>query len=156
MSEELADWEVEVIISPEEQAQIDALRRDYANEGERDALTTRLAALQADVDATKAQLAALNCTDDCGCESVCESVCEGTAPAVEESVAEAPVEEPVVEEPVVEPEPVVEGKSTDLNAAEAADAAADYTDAEALKAWAEGDDRKTVVTAVEKKLAELS
>jgi hypothetical protein len=152
LSEELADWEVEVITSPEEQAQIDALRRDYANEGERDALTTRLAALQADVDATKAQLAALNCTDDCGCESVCE----GTAPAVEEPVAEAPVEEPVVEEPVVEPEPVVEGKSTDLNAAEAADAAADYTDAEALKAWAEGDDRKTVVTAVEKKLAELS
>lgn len=156
MSEELADWEYVVVVSPEEQAQIDALRRASTIEGERDALETRLVALQADVDLTKAQLAALDCTTDCDCESACEAVePQPEQPTPEPEADTTPDPEVTVEEPAEGDEAEVTGKSVDLNAADAVTATADYTDADALKAWADGDDRRTVVTAVEKKLAEL-
>jgi hypothetical protein len=141
---ELADWEIEVIVSPEEQAQIDSLRREYTEAGDRDALTTRLASLQAEVDLTQAQLDALDVP-------VAEPVVEAAPEPTPEP--EVPAETPEADDDAAETSGT--GKSTDLSAVDAAAAAAAYSDAAALKAWAEGDDRKTVTAAVEKRLTEL-
>jgi uncharacterized small protein (DUF1192 family) len=167
-----ADWEADNGPSVEEQVRIDALHSALVAPAHIDALQARIAAFQAEIDAAEAELARVQASV---ADLPAEVVAEADAEVTPEDVPEAPAEDPSPEAPVEEPAPAPEaeapvetpadsdaaetvgtGKSTDLNAADAVALVPSYTDAGALKAWVDGDDRKTVQAAADKRLGELA